>query len=228
MINLVSRAPHSIHSIMGDLYTKHSGLLTGPFSNFHPETAIQYGARWAADNGCFLPGYNPDRIVSMLKRYSGLPNCRWVVAPDVVQDAGATLLMLSSWLPTYREYGFPVALAIQNGIEHYTIPYDSLACIFIGGNDEFKYSRIVQGIVLEALKRGLWVHNGRVNTPQRIMYSRALGCHSFDGTHFTRVPSDTLKYLPYQLLNPSIAGQVYKSYQKPKLITNNNQMELAI
>lgn len=82
MLNLVSRAPHSIVAHIGELYATYSGLLTSPDAGFRPETAIQYGARWAADNGCFLR-YDPDRILSMLRRYQGISGCLWIVIPDV-------------------------------------------------------------------------------------------------------------------------------------------------
>ncbi len=228
MLNLVSRAPHSIVSVVGSVnYRIHCGLLTGTFSGFDPRTALEHGATWAADNGCFQPGYNPERILSMLKRYSGLPGCKWVVSPDVVQDAGSTMLMLSSWLSTYQCYGFPVALAIQNGIENYRIPWDSIACIFIGGNDAFKYSDIVRNIVTEAKSRGKWVHAGRVNTPERILYSRMIGCDSFDGTHFTRVTKDVARYLPLQIAPLEVATHARAAYEK---VTKHNpeQMRLAI
>lgn len=228
MLNLVSRAPHSIVSVVGENnYRNYCGLLTGPFSGFDPQTALEHGATWAADNGCYLPGYNPDRILSMLKRYSTIPNCKWIVSPDVVRDAGATMLMLSSWLPTFRQYGLPVALALQNGIENYRICWDSIDCVFIGGDDAFKYSDIVRGIVSEAKRRGKWVHNGRVNTPERILYSRIIGCDSFDGTHFTRATMDVARYLPLQTAPIEVAIHARSAYAKPtKQYTG--QLKLAI
>lgn len=227
MLNLVSRAPHSIVDVIGaDAYRVHSGLLTGAFSNFNPATALEYGAVWAADNGCFLPGYNPDAILSMLRRYRGVPGCQFVVVPDVVRDAGATLLSFGAWLGTYQAYGYPCALAIQNGIEGYRIPWGSLACIFIGGDDAFKYSDVVRNIVVEAKRRGKWVHAGRVNTPERILYSREIGCDSFDGTHFTMVPGDVAKYLPLQTVSPEIARIARQSYRRPAVVSDHVQMSL--
>lgn len=216
MINLVSRSPHSIVSVVGENhYRDYCGLLTGPFSGFHPQTALDTGSTWAADNGCYLPGYNPDRILSMLRRYSGIPGCKFVVVPDVVRDAAATLQMFSSWLGTYQRYGFPCALALQNGIEHHRIPWDSIACVFIGGDNLFKYSDTVRGIVTEAKQRGKWVHNGRVNTPERILYSNGIGCDSFDGTHFTNETNDVAKFLPLHTVAPAIARTAALSYRKP-------------
>jgi hypothetical protein len=216
MRNLVSRAPHSIVAHVGDdLYAAHAGLLTGPFANFHPSTALEFGASWAADNGCFLPGYNPDRILSMLRRYQGLPGCLWIVVPDVVQDAAATLQLFTAWIGTYRQYGYPAAFVAQNGIEQHRIPWDSFECLFIGGDDTFKYSDTVRHLVSEAKQRGKWAHNGRVNTPERILYSRSIGCDSFDGTHFTRVPADVARYLPLQIAPISVAVVARRPLQKP-------------
>lgn len=228
MINLVSRAPHSIVKVVGQsIYQTHCGLLTSAFSRFDPTTAVDFGAAWAADNGCFLPGYNPDVILSMLRNYQGIKGCKWIVMPDVVRDASATMLMFQAWLGTYQRYGYPVALAIQNGIEHCQIPWDSITCIFIGGNDEFKYSAIVRGIVTEAKRRGKWVHNGRVNTPERILYSNEIGCDSFDGTHFTREPIDVAKYLPLHIVPPVIAGVARLAYEKVA-VEESAQLKLAI
>lgn len=226
MRNLVSRAPHSIVSVVGETnYRDYCGLLTGPFSSFHPQTALDAGGMWAADNGCYLPGYQPDRILSMLRRYSGFPYCQFVVVPDMVRDASATLQMFSAWLGTYQRYGFPCALALQNGIEHHRIPWDSIACVFIGGDDAFKYSDVVHNIVIEAKRRGKWVHNGRVNTPERILYSRGIECDSFDGTHFTRATMDVVKYLPLQTAPPSIALLAAGAYRK-QVKSQSNQLRL--
>lgn len=217
MRNLVSRAPHSIVQYIGsNHYSDYAGLLTGPFSGFDPLTAVEFGALWAADNGCFLPGYNPNRILSMLRRYQGIPKCLWIVAPDVVRDAAATLQLFGAWINTFRQYGHPVAFVAQNGIEQYQIPWDSFECLFIGGDDEFKYSDIVRRLSLEAKRRGKWLHNGRVNTPERILYSRSINCDSFDGTHFTRVPADVARYLPYQLTPVNIAHDTFMTHRKSR------------
>lgn len=228
MLNLVSRAPHSIVSVVGQsVYANHCGLLTGAFTGFDPLTAVAYGATWAADNGCFLPGYNSDRILSMLKRWQGIPNCKWIVAPDEVRNAEATMQMFSAWVGTYERYGYPIALVLQNGIENYRIPWDSIACVFIGGDDEFKYSDVVRNIVTDAHKRGKWVHNGRVNGEERILYSRVIGCDSFDGTHFTHASEDVAKFLPNQTCIPELAEVAFKAYQKRTKKINPEQLLLA-
>lgn len=217
MRNLVSRAPHSIVQYIGsNHYSDYAGLLTGPFAGFDPNTAIEFNAYWAADNGCFLPGYNPNRILSMLKRYQSIPKCLWIVVPDVVGDAAATLQLFEAWIGTYRRYGYSTAFVAQNGIEQYRIPWDSFDCLFIGGDDEFKYSAVIREIASEAKRRGKWLHNGRVNTPERILYSRSIGCDSFDGTHFTRVPADVARYLPYQLTPINIARDTFMTHRKTR------------
>lgn len=224
MLNLVSRAPHSIVAHIGELYATHSGLLTSPYSGFRPETALEYGARWAADNGCFLR-YDPARILSMLRRYQSVSGCLWIVVPDVVRDAGETLRLYHQWRDVYRLYGYPLAFVAQNGIEQYQLEWD-FECLFIGGDDAFKYSDTVRHFVAEAKRRGKWVHNGRVNTPERILYSRAIGCDSFDGTHFTRVPADVARYLPLQIAPPAVAGIAQRSYQKTQVSLSSHQLEL--
>lgn len=195
MLNLVNRAPHSIVSLIGaDAYRTQCGLLTSVGSRHHPRHAIAYGAAWALDNDCFKV-YKPDAIRRALKRYAGLPNCLFAVVPDVWADAEATLLMFQSWLGEYQAYGYPVAFAAQDGIERSRIPWDSFQCLFIGGSNSFKYSQALRDVVAEAKRRGKWVHHGRVNTPQRILYSATIGCDSFDGTHYTIEPASVKKHL---------------------------------
>ncbi len=214
MINLVSRAPHSIVEHLGGLYATHSGLLTSPFSGFRPETATTYGAKWAADNGCFKR-YSPDRILSMLRRYQGVSGCLWITLPDIVADANGTLELYHQWSATYKQYGHPVALVLQNGIEQYTLDWQ-FDCLFVGGDDAFKYSDVVRCLVREAKQRGKWVHMGRVNAPERILYSRGIECNSFDGTHFTREPADVARFLPLHTATPEIAALAWSKYKKKK------------
>ncbi len=197
MLNLVNRAPHSIVSVVGEqTYRQQCGLLTSVGSRHHPNNAIAYGARWALDNDCFKT-YKPQAIYRTLARYAGLPNCLFAVVPDVPRDAEATALLFNAWLGTYQRFGYPVAFVAQDGIEHTRIPYDSFDVLFIGGSNQFKYSKVLRDVVAEAKRRGKWVHHGRVNTRERIVYSTLIGCDSYDGTHYTIEPSEVKKHLGY-------------------------------
>lgn len=51
---------------------------------------------------------------------------------------------------------------------------------------EWKLGPAARGIITEGVRRGKWVHMGRVNGGGRYEYARALGCTSADGTKLTR------------------------------------------
>lgn len=138
---------------------------------------------WAADNDCFSD-WNPVRFTRFLKRIQGIPNCKFVNAPDVVCDHAATLARFAEWHPVIKAHDLPVGFVLQNGVTLDTVPWDSIDALFIGGDTRFKFTHTVQEIVREGKRRGLWVHNGRVNSGRRITYSIHIGCDSFDGTSY--------------------------------------------
>lgn len=193
MINFVSRGPRSIEKQIGlKNYQAYCGLLTSPRTAHRPERAIERGVKWIADNDCFLK-YDPDSILRMLKAYQGLPGNLFVLLPDVWSNARETALLCGAWLNTYQQYGYKIAHALQDGVEQTRLAWDDIDAVFIGGTDEFKYSDVLRGYVHEAKRRGKWVHHGRVNSPERILYSRTIGCDSFDGTNFNRNPQDIVR-----------------------------------
>lgn len=159
--------------------------------------AIERGAAWCLDNGCYIR-YEPAAIVSMLKRWQGLQGCKFVVVPDVVRNHDETMLLFRAWVGTYEQYNYPCAFVLQNGVTPDNVPYGSIAAVFIGGDDRFKYSDTVRRIVARAKQRGLWVHMGRVNTQQRIKYAASIGCDSVDGTSVVRFMTTNLpKLIPF-------------------------------
>lgn len=172
------------------------GFFTSPRQRNHPRQAVERGMTWAADNDCFVT-YDPSAILRMLERYRGVPNCLFVNAPDVVRNHTATLFMFWIWQPILTAYGYPVAFTLQNGVTLESIPWDYTQALFIGGDNEFKYSLTVRLIVAEANRRGKWVHNGRVNSITRIIYSRGIGCDSFDGTGYVIEPDKIRQHLDY-------------------------------
>lgn len=214
MRNLVSRQPHSVIAEVGlSDYVRWFGLLTTPDAGHSPLRAIEYGALWAADNGCFF-SYRPDAIRRMLQRYTGLPNCLFVVAPDVppavlAQTGGnpddaaeLTNMLFRAWLGIYQKSGLPIAYVAQNGLESQPIYWDSFQVLFIGGDNRFKYSDFVRDLCVEAKQRGKLIHHGRVNTPSRIIYSQSvLNADTFDGTHFVIEVRATKRLVVYQQTN---------------------------
>lgn len=103
----------------------------------------------------------------------------WLLVPDVVGDAIATLAEWDYWEPRLRKYNIRLAFAAQDGIEASQIP-QSADVIFVGGSDQWKYTRIRDFVAL-----GKPVHVGRVNG-DRIWRLHDLGVTSCDGSGWFR------------------------------------------
>jgi hypothetical protein len=204
--NLVSSTPKTAVDKIGiEAYQQYGGFLVQPRSWSSPQKAVDCGSVWAMDNGCFK-AYDPDAILTMLKKSQGISGCLFAVVPDVVCDAAATLILFNAWISTYQRYGYPPCLVAQNGIENTRIPWDSMAALFIGGDNAFKYSNLTRELVTEAKQRGKWVHMGRVNSWRRIQYAIEIGCDSFDGTGHALYPENIRKHLPFQQMKiPKLA-----------------------
>lgn len=161
----------------------HLGRLVQPRHYSSVEKTAAEGIPWAADNDAF-GNFDEAAFVRMLDRLAGLTGCLFVTAPDAVADAVATAALFDEWEPRIRACGLPVALAAQNGQAE--PPWDRVDALFIGGDDHFKLGPDGEHWLMEARRRGKWVHVGRVNTPRRIAYFRMLGADSVDGTQWCR------------------------------------------
>lgn len=193
MINFVSGSADKTKEYHGKFW-RHAGLLASPMSGNNARVAAALEMPWALDNYCFVR-YDPVGIVRMLRRFRGVPGCKFAVVPDVVCDHDATLLLFRSWLGTYQRLGYPIAFVLQNGVSIEVVPWGSIDTVFIGGNTEFKFSQVVRDIVAEAKRRDKWVHMGRVNSIVRIQYAKSIGCDSFDGTGFSIAPRKRITQL---------------------------------
>ncbi len=149
--------------------------------------ALDGGAEWCADNGCFGKGYPGDEAwFSWLEgRAAFADRCWFATAPDVVGDAEMTLARSLPWLPRIRALGYPAALVAQDGLERLTVPWDAFDVLFLGGSTDWKLGPHARELVTEARSRGKRVHMGRVNTARRWRYADAIGCDSVDGTILT-------------------------------------------
>lgn len=195
MINLIATSPKTaIEKIGVEDYRVYCGLLTSPKNGNLPIRAIENGAMWAMDNDAFT-GFHSKRFLSKLNRLKGSPHCLFVVSPDCVGNAALTLDYFWYWQPIIHAMGYPVALALQNGMEGYAMPWGYISAVFIGGDTLFKYTPYVASIAKEAKQRGVWIHMGRVNSHQRIRHAFAIGCDSFDGTGYAIEPERIRKEL---------------------------------
>jgi len=139
---------------------------------------------WAADNDAYL-AWNEEKYVAMLDRITGRTGCIFVTAPDVVGDSGMTRELFAMWAPTLRDRELPIAFVAQDGEKIGTVPWDSIAALFIGGTTEFKMGSDAADLIRAGKDRGKWVHMGRVNSYERSRYAQWLGCDSIDGTQFS-------------------------------------------
>lgn len=140
------------------------GQLRTPGTNY---ALVPEPIRWAADNYFFS---NPD-IEAWLRFIDKFDENRqrrpiFVAMPDVPFDAQRTLELFE--LFKLRTNELPRALVLQNGIEHVRIPWNDLDAVFIGGDDNFKFSPVALRAAKTAKILGKWVHVGRVNTAARV------------------------------------------------------------
>lgn len=155
------------------------------------------GVTWCADNGCFGRGYpGDDAWLSWLERNADdADTCLFATAPDVPEDAAATMERSVPFLPEIRRMGYPAALVGQDGLEEIEPPWAEFDALFIGGSTEWKLSRAARDLVGEANARGKHTHLGRVNSKKRLRYADAIGCDSCDGTYLTFGPDVNLPKL---------------------------------
>jgi hypothetical protein len=176
---LVNSAPVTLVRDHG--HPPNLGVLMGPSSVYRD--AHKRGYRWAADNDAFT-NWNESAYLRMLDTIRDMPGCLFVTAPDVVANAAATLRLFEQWLPQLARY--PVALVAQDGLTVTDTPWDEIAALFIGGSSEWKMGDEAHTLALEAKRRGLWLHMGRVNTRQRFRWAKSIGCDSVDGSSFSK------------------------------------------
>lgn len=134
--------------------------LRTPLTQYARADGIPYGL----DNGCFKFFDRPRWLTLIDAAEDDRPV--FVTLPDVVGDAQRTVELFEHF--KLRTNELPRALVLQDGIERVRIPWNDLAAVFIGGSDDFKYSRWAVNAAKTAKMLGLWVHVGRVNTVARL------------------------------------------------------------
>lgn len=153
---------------------------------------IPDGAWICADNGCFGKGYPGDDRWYQWVLELPLERVRFVVAPDVVADAAATMARSTPWLSRIRALGHKAAFVAQDGLEDMTVPWDDFDVLFIGGSTEWKLGAHARDLIRQAKSLGKWVHMGRVNSLTRLRRAAQSGCDSADGTYIAFGPDQNL------------------------------------
>lgn len=141
---------------------------------------------FACDNDAFASFttgkiWDADAWLTMLKtlRADGR-NPLWVLVPDVVADRDATLAKWKEFAPVAREFGWPLAMAVQDGMTPNDVPAEA-EVIFIGGNTEWKWRSLPMWA-----QTGRRIHVGRVNEVERLHICERWRVESVDGTGWMR------------------------------------------
>ncbi len=107
----------------------------------------------------------------------------WSIVPDVPGNADATMAQWLAFAPAVVRAGFPLAVAVQDGM----MPQDvrrlqpAPVVICVGGTTEWKWQTVE-----------MWcsefprVHVLRCNSPKRLWELERMGCESTDGTGWNR------------------------------------------
>ena len=167
---LAGRYEHRI----GHLYSP--GGLRGPYE-FMP---------FALDNGRFPAWsrgqeWDEDAFSGMLDRVrDSRIDPLWVLVPDVVADAEATLREWDKWCSLIAAYSWPLAFAAQDGHTPDDVPAEA-AVVFVGGTTEWKRASLHD--FCGAFPR---VHVGRINTEKWLWECHDAGAESCDGTGWFR------------------------------------------
>jgi hypothetical protein len=175
---LVSGSTRTVRDLAGR-WPDHLGHLITPRSWNSIPSILRTGLPWAVDNGAYS-GFDRERFVKLLERCVGKPRLLWVVCPDVVADAKATLALWPWWSVLCRSKGLPVAFVLQDGQEDHDLP--DADCYFIGGSTRWKLSQASADLCAEVKCVGKYLHCGRVNSLRRLEAMLDRGCDSVDGS----------------------------------------------
>lgn len=170
------------------------GVMVQPNQGNDLGRLVKMGLDLVGDNAAFS-GPNPLKFWNLLVDLWTMGGAvRWVAIPDKVCDHAETLAMFHAFLAEVEyEIGYvppiPLAFVAQNGAEAdlASIPWDQIACVFLGGDDAWKLGEGGRIVAAEAKRRGKWVHVGRVNSAKRARYCRdVLAADSVDGSGFSK------------------------------------------
>ena len=174
------------HSLLPQ-YRNRFGYIINIHSGKGPTYGIESGELWMLDNGAFSDKWTESAWLAALERWQPYTStCIAAVCPDVVGDAVATIERFRQYAPVIRQYGYPVAFVTQDGLTMDMVPWAEFDVLFVGGTDRHKLHKSMPFIV-EAKRRGLWLHVGRVNSVRRMeLFNVADSC---DGTTLSIEPS---------------------------------------
>ena len=158
-------------------YNYNFGQLRTPLTAYALSNKV-YGL----DNGCFSK-FNKKTWLRLVSEAKENEYPKFVCAPDIVGDARRTLELFDQFYDDIKP--LPVALVLQDGIGDFSIDWNKVDAVFVGGSDAFKISNEAINACKVAKMLDKWVHVGRVNTAQRV--SNWIGlADSIDGSGISK------------------------------------------
>ena len=98
--------------------SSHFGYMASPRNR--GKALLLEGRPWGGDCGAFTGVFDEKAYFDWLNKMRIFqPTCLFVVIPDVIYQAAATLALFRIYAERVRKMGFPIALVAQNGL----IPY---------------------------------------------------------------------------------------------------------
>lgn len=148
------------------------------------------GFRYALDNGAWTAHQQGEPFDgNAFRRACDLlgSGADWIVVPDVVGDAAASLALTELWLPFVERWGVRMLIAVQDGMTPADIaPWVAGGCgVFLGGSTKWKLSSAIRWGDWCA-EQGAYYHIARVNTAIRIRLCQEARADSFDGSSVSR------------------------------------------
>ena len=183
---LVSGATATVRRL-ADQYREYIGVLMTPQNG---NWLCSLPLPWAVDNAAFS---NPDdsKYWKLCMNSWGMERFHpplWMAVPDVVGDHAATRRLfdwwMEHWLSEMAFVPFRLAFVLQNGCTVDEVPWDDIAAVFIGRDNDFKLRQSAP-LIDAAKSRDKLVHIGRVNTHRRLRYAYDLGADTVDGTKYS-------------------------------------------
>ncbi len=144
-------------------YNYNFGQLRTPLTGY----AIS-GKQYGLDNGCFkrFDSVTWRRLLNEAKAQEIVNQPVFVCAPDIVGDARRTLELFDLFYEEIKP--LKACLVLQDGIGNFSIDWNRVDAVFVGGSDAFKISTEAINACKVAKMLGKWVHVGRVNTVERV------------------------------------------------------------
>lgn len=212
---MVSGQTAYVRELAGGPYAAHLGVMLQPNQGNHFWSQFRFGLPVCVDNAAFS-NPNDRSLWNMLVDAWPMP-IEWLAVPDVVGDHRATRQMFDAFVgQLVCEIGrvpVPLAFVAQNGCGRSDVPWDMMACLFVGGDTRWKLSSVAVRLCHEARDRGKEVHVGRVNSLKRLRFCRdVMLADSVDGTGFSKFGRRRLPAALAAIATPPAATRQMKMF----------------